>query len=914
MAAEKSTARSPSPGLSVSQEAPVAKMQRMVDNARCNFFREPVEIYHPSDKYQYRIHEALPNVPYFHPKTGKALDSIDIAASILADALTTTPGRDRELNALVDEFLEHRNVNFGETVRVAVVGDTGAGKSSFINAFLEHAELAAEGDSGSSCTQVVTEYVDDPASSTRYHAQVFLKPKDVVDEEIRDCFMDYIKYGVEDEQNDADEHEQAQLDEDEGLKTAKLKTAEDFLTQLFAQNSSFASEEALSTYMHALRPDQYAEKISKLQAVCERELRRRLSDPTKRIIDFKSSDLADITAKLREYSEHNPGWSGYWPIVETVRFSIDSPVLRSGFQIADCAGLSDTNMARRSATLRYLRSCSIIIVLATSDRIVTHPSTQSYLRTHIAQLDESRVILVPTKSDLIRQTPRGISMEERLRIDALDKELKRAANALLRAEAGTIEYQEAVVAEKKAEARLTGQRSLARSAAIIRSFQQKPVFGSRRTISKLRVIPVSSEVQTRYVNGIGAREPICLTPAEAGIATTRAVIAGMALSGRLHAIARHADVKMEHTVNKLQMAVNKTPSERIDSLLALVDRPLETSMSNFASYLTSLRQAFKSTVADPTTFQVLNDDSAWPQHVQQTVNGWKGKFNNARTLNAFARHLGVYKPSKHPVEYNWNLTLLSVPREDIFAMADALQDKLQTVKMEVRSDVFRSIETLREDLRGNGDVGGHSMGPFWANFEIHKASFSAALDSGLNKLVNDIRKEFDSLSSAIDVNPFNDSMEKIYRVIPKIKASGPPRKGYGVSMQRYDYLCRMVKRFKPGSPFFALKQSLEEGFEDVLKHHLQDLSQIIARPFDEFRQDLKLKFGFDKADCLTPEIRETFRDAVDAVMPEYRSTIKEALQYVREVGAWYNTMEKEEQQARSENVRFEEQQSQTGAE
>ncbi|MCJ1237257.1 hypothetical protein MMC14_005242 [Varicellaria rhodocarpa] len=73
----------------------------------------------------------------------------------------TSEWKDSETKRLVNKLLTLKEPKYAPAKRIVLVGDSGTGKSSFINSLLDEQQLASKGASGSACTSIPIEYQQD---------------------------------------------------------------------------------------------------------------------------------------------------------------------------------------------------------------------------------------------------------------------------------------------------------------------------------------------------------------------------------------------------------------------------------------------------------------------------------------------------------------------------------------------------------------------------------------------------------------------------------------------------------------------------------------------------------------------------------------------------------------------------------
>lgn len=107
-----------------------------------NYHHNPVQPYDREKKFDYEIHEALPSLPLNHPMVKVVMDLHRECVQEVLDVIQESKGADSEIAALSFDLTANIRLNPGTKSTVGVVGDTGAGKSTFETALLGKDNLA----------------------------------------------------------------------------------------------------------------------------------------------------------------------------------------------------------------------------------------------------------------------------------------------------------------------------------------------------------------------------------------------------------------------------------------------------------------------------------------------------------------------------------------------------------------------------------------------------------------------------------------------------------------------------------------------------------------------------------------------------------------------------------------------------
>lgn len=239
---------------------------------------------------------------------------------------------------------------------IGVVGNTGAGKSSVINAMLDEEQLLPT-NTMRACTAVVTEISYNHEEGRNYraevefideaswHAELKILFSDLVDEDgkvVRDC---------------------GAPDSDAGIAYAKIKAVYPKKTKEDIGNSSISS--MLKEVSHILGKTQKIQHDDSL--LFYRQLQRYIDSQEK------------VTAKMTPEEKKKPREMEFWPLIKVVRIHCRSQALATGATIVDLPGVHDANAARAAVAEGYMKQCSGLWIVAPIIRAVDDKAAKNLL-------------------------------------------------------------------------------------------------------------------------------------------------------------------------------------------------------------------------------------------------------------------------------------------------------------------------------------------------------------------------------------------------------------------------------------------------------------------------------------------------------------------------------------------------------
>ncbi|KAJ4420136.1 hypothetical protein N0V82_004583 [Gnomoniopsis sp. IMI 355080] len=243
---------------------------------------------------------------------------------------------------------------------VAIVGQTGAGKSSLINALLDEEELLPT-NGVRACTAVASEIVwnevDDPQKA--YRAEIQFRSIQEWDKELNNLFEDIMEdtaAGNEDQPSWRDPTSDA------GIAYAKIRAVYPELT-------------------HSLLLKSKPERLLKDPRVSQ------VLGTTKKIAFSTAAELAAELAKYLDSVDkdtdtgpkENTGALALWPLIKVARIYCRSSILSGGVVLVDLPGTVDMNAARNAIAVDYLAQSNAVFVIAPIKRAVDDKSAKELM-------------------------------------------------------------------------------------------------------------------------------------------------------------------------------------------------------------------------------------------------------------------------------------------------------------------------------------------------------------------------------------------------------------------------------------------------------------------------------------------------------------------------------------------------------
>ncbi|KAK4218122.1 hypothetical protein QBC37DRAFT_446731 [Rhypophila decipiens] len=337
----------------------------------------------------------------------KRLESAVEVGLNLLDNIKSTITSAKEISAVASFLKSIDNVKASYSSRkpiIGVVGSTGAGKSSLINALLDHESLVPT-NCMRACTAVITEiqYNHSTNEDEKYRAEVeFIKAAEW-GKEIRILLDDISSAGT----TNIDINGESPV----AVAYSKLRT----LYPDISKDDLLKGKHTAQSLAHDPSVAQLLGSTAKVSASTTEEFEKCLQ----KYIDAKKSE--DDTDEKDESVAH-------WPLVKVVRIFVKVPVLDTGLVIVDLPGTQDSNAARSAVAAKYIEKCTGLwviarIVRATDDKIAQKLMGQSFRRQMQIDGTFSAVTFICSQSDIFSVTEMLRAMPDGEKAKATNKKL-----------------------------------------------------------------------------------------------------------------------------------------------------------------------------------------------------------------------------------------------------------------------------------------------------------------------------------------------------------------------------------------------------------------------------------------------------------------------------------------------------------
>ncbi|KIW97825.1 uncharacterized protein Z519_01409 [Cladophialophora bantiana CBS 173.52] len=241
---------------------------------------------------------------------------------------------------------------------IGVVGATGAGKSSVINAMLDEERLVPT-NCMRACTAVVTEISYNYQEGAPFKAEVEFISKQDWRKMLNVLFQDLL------DQSGQVSRECTNEDSESGVAYAQVKAVYPRLTR----------EEMTEVPIDKLMEHPNVACLGTKRSI-ESEDAMSFYKQLQRFVDSKEKTTG---VKERVEKEKKPREQEYWPLIRVVKLYVKAPALATGAVIVDLPGVHDSNQARAAVAKDYMKQCTGLLIVAPITRAVDDKSAKTLL-------------------------------------------------------------------------------------------------------------------------------------------------------------------------------------------------------------------------------------------------------------------------------------------------------------------------------------------------------------------------------------------------------------------------------------------------------------------------------------------------------------------------------------------------------
>ncbi|KAJ4310762.1 hypothetical protein N0V94_008285 [Neodidymelliopsis sp. IMI 364377] len=243
---------------------------------------------------------------------------------------------------------------------IGVIGNTGAGKSSVINALLDEERLLPT-NCMRACTAVVTEisWNDSTEPFSKYRAEIEFLSREEWGKEVALLMKEFLN------ENGKLQPDASNQDTDAGIAWAKFHAVYPKVTK----------DELGNCTVSGLMADKDLLVLGTTKKIGT-SFPENFYQELQRFVDSKEK----VTKKSKkDNGDGAPTGMECWPLIKVVRIYTKAPALSTGAVVVDLPGVHDSNAARAAVAQRYMKQCTGLWIVAPITRAVDDKAAKTLL-------------------------------------------------------------------------------------------------------------------------------------------------------------------------------------------------------------------------------------------------------------------------------------------------------------------------------------------------------------------------------------------------------------------------------------------------------------------------------------------------------------------------------------------------------
>ena len=679
--------------------------------------------------------EADPKWQSCHPKFGQ----VRKGCAEIVDGLNKLFEETKCDNAQVDRFGKHlkRETRFQppDPVKIGLKGDSGTGKSSFINSILSKPGLAFTDAGSRACTNNIIEYrylfKDQKAPYLiRVYFHELKQRRAIIEAHLRD----YVNH----RQNAFDFESEHHLES-----LMQSESAVEIFETVFRNHDEFANSNKARNFLNKAEISSDNQQLNQMYDWAEELVSG--YDLSNKFLELEADTAIQFAKKIEPFLKtpfaelEGPAQSSPWPFVQVVQVGLNSEVLRHGIIISDVPGVSDTNRTRVTTANRYLRNQDFLLICGNMSRIETNPQTMSQLD-QAFQTHGSQKALVATKSDMVGESndmqgkaDRHQSLLDlRTELDSVTSEhkalveqkkrLKRNTPTDVHVKLGELaEYRDLLEKVEK------GRRMKIRNKETIQSLQ---ALYSARTgdRAQLSVHCVTNTEYCRHLQERGDSDfpvPIEYT----GIPALRLELKGLTEVAKVEKLRLHSTHTLQKVLTRAEIWSQPKAEERHDGLAGIVAKGIEYCQGTVDLHGTAIE-----TAVDTHLLGVIKESQPdWTAQAVRISSAWTDKNEwKAGTFYAFLRKSGRHKTKVKQFQ-DWNEQLMKPVNNTLVDAWKKFEKEIGYLSDCCTSDLKALVDDIQNDLEQSHLL--PQSNTFYEKLSIERSS--------LEVILRDERKKFE---------------------------------------------------------------------------------------------------------------------------------------------------------------------------
>ncbi|PIB00158.1 hypothetical protein CB0940_02595 [Cercospora beticola] len=817
--------------------------------------------------------EAYPKLPAYDPVFSEIENGLTGIVEHIIDLVGRFPCKSTYVKNFRAKAEELRAVPRPQPMRIALLGDTGAGKSSLLNSIVDVPNIAKAISSGESCTATAMEYCSSiDGQREDFAAEITYYDEETAKALLREHLAHY-RHNAE---------VQADWDDDtRQLYKRRADTAVKTLHALFCDKEEMSSLQSAEEMLGQSIADS-GKVARKLQKWCK-ELFVQMDLNTMRTVRRETSSARAFREAVDPLLQATscPTQPNLWPLVMFVRVGIRRSRVLKYASIADLPGISDTNAVKVNAANAYIRQCDGLWIVAPIGRAVNSTTVDSLYAKYGERFQDNIAIICTRAEDEINSNLAEHFENEKRTTAAYDKsaqkcrdlqsQLSKAKRGLQGRERGapTKERKQKIRAVQKAIKNIEKQKDKADQDRLCNLVEVRNRFVSSGLERELKghlpqgkkptIFCVSNAHYSSFKGVAETATKFQLSAKQTGIPALRKHVLALAAPALLTALEDYVQHHFLVFLKGVQLWVIRKNVQGAEALLDLVRQPQKSLPTRFNVY----RKECHDLVAGKLLTQSTDKIEGF---VSEAGTKWTEKIHRFHwsTLRAFIRNSGSHSTSTCP-RTSWNMEFWGKAPFSLITGWNNIK-KLQSKAITKQVDsIVEELSSMEPALRSQPAVTNLEMDSFYELLKGHIAGVKNARrdhQAVFGKELENIR--MDASGSESPTHHFVIAMQPVYTQLKADKGNGYVKRQEKVM---YDYLTQKGE----ACPFDVAFEAIASAIESQMEQLSEQLEKQISTILEEIWAHFDGMIDPDEQDPGEQPLRDELRGFLEQAVPAFEA-------------------------------------------
>ncbi|KAM3423220.1 hypothetical protein BST61_g669 [Cercospora zeina] len=815
--------------------------------------------------------EPYPQLPAFDPAFSDTEIGLTGIVERIVDIVDRNPCKSSYVKNFRAKAEELRTIPRPQPMRIALLGDTGAGKSSLLNSVVDVPDIAKAISSGESCTATAMEYCAAiEGQDQNFAAEITYWDEDAAKILIREHVTFYRQ------------NTEVQTDWDDDIRQLyrrRADTAVKTLHALFCDKEEMRTRDNVDGFLKKSVADS-GKAARHLFKWCKELYQRMNLNATRTMRQEASSRRAfreAIDPLLQATS--SPSEPNLWPLVMFVRIGIRRSRILQYASITDLPGISDTNAVKVNVANAYIRQCDGLWIVAPISRAVNSTTVDSLYAKYAERFQDSIAIICTRSEDEINPKlaehyeSEGCTTAEYKKAASKCRDIrhrlgnKRRGLQMRQRAAPTQKRKKDIRENEKAIEKLQKQKAKAEQDMLCALVHVRNKFVATGIEQELRshlpqgkkpkVFCVSNAHYSSCKGVADNATAFQLSAQQTGIPGLREYILELAAPSLFTALEDHLKHHFLVFLKGIQLWVIRKNVQGAEALLDLVKQPQKSLPARFEMYRKECHDIVVGKLLTHSTGKIKEFGTEagvkWTEKIHRFHWG---------TLKAFVRNSGCHSTSACP-RASWNMDFWGKAPSSLVSGWKQVRDLQSTAITKQINAIVDEMSVMEGALKSEPAVTNLEMDRFYEMLAGHVTGIKNAHRDHQAKLRVQLENiKIDTSRSESPTHFFVAAMQPVYG---KLKADGGT--GYVKRQERamFDYVTQRGEASPFQLAFGAIASAVEDQAKELGEKLESQILTILVETWDLFNGMIDP----DEQDPDERPLREELRAFLEHSIPRF---------------------------------------------